>query len=82
MHSPTLGVSKAGDKIAPALAGVLAIGVSLEGTGHGVPVTISCLCSCCRPWLRRRRSLCLWRGDTSSSQAAGASPKCPQLSER
>ncbi|XP_069643939.1 pleckstrin homology-like domain family B member 1 isoform X13 [Haliaeetus albicilla] len=36
-------------------------------------------CSSCR---RRRRSLCLWRGDTSSSQAAGASQKCPQLSER
>ncbi|XP_052639770.1 pleckstrin homology-like domain family B member 1 isoform X14 [Harpia harpyja] len=36
-------------------------------------------CSSCR---RRRRSLCLWRGDTSSSQVAGASPKCPQLSER
>ncbi|KAM8989389.1 pleckstrin homology-like domain family B member 1 isoform 4-T4 [Ara ararauna] len=36
-------------------------------------------CSSCR---RRRRSSCLWRGDTSSSQAAGASPKCLQLSER
>ncbi|XP_040472126.1 pleckstrin homology-like domain family B member 1 isoform X6 [Falco naumanni] len=36
-------------------------------------------CSSCR---RRRRSSCLWRGDTNSSQVAGASPKCPQLSER
>ncbi|XP_026719642.1 pleckstrin homology-like domain family B member 1 isoform X4 [Athene cunicularia] len=36
-------------------------------------------CSSCR---RRRRSSCLWRGATSSSQVAGASPKCLQLSER
>ncbi|XP_030361483.1 pleckstrin homology-like domain family B member 1 isoform X6 [Strigops habroptila] len=36
-------------------------------------------CSSCR---RRRRNSCLWRGDISSSQVAGASPKCLQLSER
>ncbi|XP_042656534.1 pleckstrin homology-like domain family B member 1 isoform X2 [Tyto alba] len=36
-------------------------------------------CSSCR---RRRRSSCLWRGDTSSLQVAGASPKRLQLSER
>lgn len=82
MRSPTLGVPEAGDKIVLALAEVLTVGVSLGGTGHGVPITSSCLCSRCRPALRRRRSSCLWRGDTSSSQAAGASPKCPQLSER
>ncbi|XP_074783633.1 pleckstrin homology-like domain family B member 1 isoform X10 [Athene noctua] len=36
-------------------------------------------CSSCK---RRRRSSCLWRGATSSSRVAGASPKCLQLSER
>ncbi|XP_032937559.1 pleckstrin homology-like domain family B member 1 isoform X6 [Catharus ustulatus] len=36
-------------------------------------------CSSCR---RRRRSSCLWRGDTSSSQVAEAFLKCHQLSER
>ena len=78
MHAPTLGVPEAGDKMRWFL---MRVGVSSGGTGHGVLVTIICLCSCCHLVLRRRRSLCLWRGATSSSQAAGTSPKCPQLSE-
>lgn len=65
----------------PALGRLLAGRVSLGGdrpcgaSNHQLPLI-------CHPMHRRRRSSCLWRGDISSSQVAGASPECPRLSER